>query len=727
MDFDVLLKDKYHISLNPQQREAVFTTDGPMLLLAVPGSGKTTVIVARCAYMVLCRGIAPESILTLTFNRSAQRDMESRYGRVFGQDTQGSLRFSTIHSFCNSVLREFGAAVGRKVPRLIEEGKPRLLRNLYAGFNDGEYLPDDRLEELANTIGYVKNMMLTAEQIREGKYDIKNFSRVFTAYEDYKNENGFMDFDDMLDKALAVFKVKPDILARFRAQYRYINVDEAQDTSKLQHAIIQKLAAPLNNLFMVGDEDQSIYRFRAASPEYLLDFKKVYPDARILLMERNYRSTHAIVDAARRLIARNTARHMKGMETGNEIGMPIEETCLSDNSLLCDHLATRLQSAQRTGTLAVLYRENTSAVAVMDALDRQGIPFYIREHRLNFFDHWVVRDVLAFLRLAHDPADMQALRQIYYKLNAFISRELFDQAAALMGQGSGTSALGAVLACPGLKEAGAARLQALARGIAELPGLSPGAAISHILEKLGYGQYLKKTGGEGYYMESLLHIVENLKLIASRTATYAELLDRISQLPALVERANKNYGAGVATLSSVHSAKGLEFDSVIVIDLFEGRFPTAAAISKLEAGEKDLMEEERRLFYVAVTRARKHVELVHASKIHGEKVKPSRFIRELLPRIPVHRIATHMNKKAAGLLSPAKPIPPMAAGAEEPAIEIGMEISHRSFGNGVVTAYDAEHDIVAVKFPKYGVKTLAAGFCVKGGMMIEVNKEVSFI
>lgn len=707
MDFDEILREKYGIDLNPQQKEAVYTAEGPMLLLAVPGSGKTTVIVARCAYMAMCCAVPADSILTLTFNRSAQRDMESRFRRVFGDDAGSGLRFSTIHSFCYSVLKEYGALVGRSMPRLIEDGKPRLLRNLYAEANGGDFLADDRLDDLSNQIGFVKNSMLTDEQIRAGHYEVKNFSRVFFAYEEYKNANGYMDFDDMLDKALAAFKVKPEILARLRDRYRYVNVDEAQDTSRLQHAIIRLLAAPRNNIFMVGDEDQSIYTFRAANPEYLLEFKQVYPDAKILLMERNYRSTHTIVNAAGRLIQKNTLRHAKGMNTGNEIGLPVVETALEDNSLLCGHIVARLREDPSPGGTAVLYRENTSAAALMDALDREGIPFYVREHRQYFADHWVVRDILAYLALARNPADIAALKQIYYKLNAYVSRENFDQAAAILLQGA-PSALEALAACPGLRDGAADRLKKLKKDLAVLPGLAPDAAVQHVMDKLGYAQYLKKSGGEGYYLESLLHIVESLRAIASRTKSQGELLERVSLLPKLADRAQEHRDGNAVTLSTVHSAKGLEFDSVIVADLFDGRFPGAAAIKDLEAGKKELMEEERRLFYVAVTRARKHVELVTAGRIFGEKVKPSRFIRELLPRIPVHRLAGRMDKGAPSIPAGLKlPVQPDAAREQELSIEIGMEYVHKSFGSGVVVAYSKENGVVAVRFPKYGVKTFA--------------------
>jgi DNA helicase II / ATP-dependent DNA helicase PcrA len=391
LDFETLLLEKYNFSMKPQQRDAVLNADGPIVAQAVPGSGKTTVVALRCAYLVMCCGIAAKNILILTFSRSTQKDIELRYREIFGQESLGGLRFTTMHSFCNLVLREYGSLVGCKSPKLIDEGKRRLLRSLYAELNEGEYLPDGRLEELVNSISCVKNNILTGQQIEESNFTTRNFYRIYTAYEEYKNANSCMDYDDMQVRALAAFADKPDLLERFRNQYRYINVDEAQDTSKLQHAILQMLAGPRNNLFMAGDEDESIDIFRAADPEYMHEFSQAYPDAKIVVMERNYRSTHAIVDAANRVIKNNPSQHRVTMNTGNEIGMPLEETNLSDNSMLYGHLVARLKNEPDFGGSAVLYRDATSAVALMDVLDREGIPFSIREQKLSFFDHWVVR------------------------------------------------------------------------------------------------------------------------------------------------------------------------------------------------------------------------------------------------------------------------------------------------------------------------------------------------
>ncbi len=703
MDFIEQLASHHNIHLNPQQRQAVLTTEGPVLLLAVPGSGKTTVLAARTAFLVMERAVPPEQILTLTFNRSARLDMEARFRSLFQGRGAEAVRFATIHSFCNSVLRQYGSAVGRQVPRLMEDGKARLLRQIHSEINGGEFLPDDRLEELTNAIGLAKNRMMTDEQIEAGEWATRNFPAIFAAYESYKNQNGCMDFDDMLDKALAAFRVMPRLLERCRDQYRYVSVDEAQDVSLLQHEIIRLLAAPRNNLFMVGDEDQSIYGFRAASPDRLLRFEQDYPGAKVLLMERNYRSAEPIIAAANRLIRRNRARRAKAMAGRGAAGPAIAQTTLPESAGLPGHVLAWLKQ-DLSGSRAVLLRENGSALALMDALDRAAVPFTMREHKADFFTGRVVRDLLAFLALAHDPLDAAALRQIYWKLGAAVSRDQMDAAAQLLARGQAPSALEALLALPGLRETTTKRLSEVRAGMAELAQAPLRDAIALVLDRLNYRDHLKKTFGAGPAMLSALHTLDILSSIIAGVGDTPALLARIDELSALAQRGGSG-GPGALTISTAHSAKGLEFDHVLVADLIDGRFPTGNAIAALAERNAAPMEEERRLFYVALTRARQTAELVTCQKVLGHKAEPSRFIAEALPGVALKRaLASHATKR------PAAKAAEMPSGMPE-GLEPGVEVMHRQFGRGEVLEVDGESGIVTVRFAKVGVKVISAAYC----------------
>lgn len=389
MNFIKYLSEKHNINLNEQQQKAVTNIDGPILLLAVPGAGKTTVIVCRCANMVINHRIRPENILTLTFSKASAMDMKNRYQKLFGNRAEGKLHFSTIHSFCYNVLRTYCHKMNKTFPIIIEDEKApitksQLLRQLYKELND-TYLTDDRLEELSNTICFVKNMMLPECELTKYGEGIKNFPEIFKSYEAFKSQNNLIDYDDMLTKTLELFCNNQDLLNAYRSRYTYINVDESQDTSYLQHQIIKCLAAPRNNIFMVGDEDQSIYSFRAAFPRALLDFEKTYPGAQVYFMENNYRSTKNIAAAANKFIRQNYERYDKNMFSERDDGVPVKYTCLQNKNDQYEYIIPMLKKENDLAETAVLYRNNVSAIPLADALHRSMIPFYLREAKTTFF------------------------------------------------------------------------------------------------------------------------------------------------------------------------------------------------------------------------------------------------------------------------------------------------------------------------------------------------------
>lgn len=733
MDFETILLEKYNFSMKPQQRESVLAVDGPAMLLAVPGSGKTTTIALRCANMILCCGVAPESILTVSYSHSCACDLKSRYLSIFGETVPAGLRFATIYSFCSLVLREYSILTQSGPPKLIEGIKRRLIRSLYAQQNDGEYISDQRLDELIIALGFVKNRMQTGDQLELGYNSIRNFNRINVAYQAYMDANCCMDLDEMQRKALQALEQSPDLLEKFRKQYRYINVDEAQEMSKLQHAIIKLLAEPHNNLFITGDMDQCLYSSKIASPEYLSDFTRVYPKAGVYTMERNYRSTHAIVDVACRLIRHNNHRGMVAMNTGSEIGMPVEETRIADNSMLGNHIVSQLESDPDFNDSAVLYRDGTSAIEILDALDREGIPCSLREQKLPFFNSWVVQDILAYMALGNDPADCKALAQIYRKLNVTISKESYNHAAALIEKGLSADALEALANSPEISAKASLIVKKLRENIVNLPGMSPGSAVTYILEKLKYSEYLKKADNEGAHQENPMQIADSLCMIATRTSSYAELLERIAKLSSIVEIARKNPEEKAVTLSTVHAVKGMEFKNIFIVDLCEGRFPSLKAITEYNEGKKEYMEEERRLLYVAITRASKRVELVYTNRINGERVKPSRFIREMLPvtqsrnngygrtsrkpmekkKEPVSVERRSLEQKRGIIISGL----PKKSAFEHFSLETGTAVEHRAFGQGIISSYDSNGDIVSVDFEKCGIKQFAASFCVEAGVI----------
>ena len=380
------------LKLSPQQRAAVLATEGPVLLLAVPGSGKTTVLVARLGCLIHCRGVSPREILTVTYTVSAAGDMARRFAALFGEDLARQLSFRTINGLCASIIRTYARRKGVE-PFALADGDARLnavLRDLLLR-TGSDYPTEQQIKEARTHITYCKNMMLSEADIHRHTVEGMDFPAVYFEYQDYLRRSRLMDFDDQMVFALRILRREPEILARCRARCRWLCLDEAQDTSKIQHAILALLAGESRNYFLVGDEDQSIYGFRAAWPRALLDFERDWPGARVLLMETNYRSTGAIVSRADAFIQGNRDRHSKHMRTDNQAGAPIRRVSLSDYSRQAAYL---LQVAKdcRTST-AVLYRNNDSALPLIDLLEREGAPYVCRQREGFFFTSPIVRDL----------------------------------------------------------------------------------------------------------------------------------------------------------------------------------------------------------------------------------------------------------------------------------------------------------------------------------------------
>ena len=541
------------IVLNPQQSEAVKTVNGPVLLLAVPGSGKTTVLVLRLGYMIMNCGIEPENILTVTYTVAATRDMARRFAGFFGEELASRLEFRTINGICAKIIAYYSRVIGKKAFELVTDEKRTagILTQIYQQVEQ-TWPTEADLRNVRTLITYIKNQMLTQKEIRElgsGKgsplreadCDI-DIGKIYERYNRWLREQHLMDYDDQMVYALTILQKVPQVLAHFQDQYRYICVDEAQDTSKIQHTIIALLASRDDNLFMVGDEDQSIYGFRAAYPEALLNFEKEHRGAKILLMEQNYRSGNGIVSAADRFIQKNTLRHAKHMicAEGAADGPGIREIYLRSRRAQYNYLLRVADGC--TEETAVLYRNNESAIPVVDLLERNNVPYRIRNAEVGFFTHRTVMDITNIIRLAYDPYDVDAFWAVYYKLGMYLNKEK------------------------------ASTICELSRRM-EVPVFE--AALRYAkLEPMG-------------------------------TESPKELLDRIGFLGDIF-RSKVQDPACPFILSTIHASKGLEYDTVYLMDVIDGLFPEETPLSTkyMSREERRAFEEERRLFYVGMTRAK---------------------------------------------------------------------------------------------------------------------------
>ena len=475
------------LRLDPQQDAAVQAADGPVLLLAVPGSGKTTVLVARLGYLRYVRGVPPERILTMTYTVAAAGDMRRRFAALFGEQESRLLEFRTINGVCSRIIRLYERTMGRTAFRLMEDGgqKSALLGELFRGLT-GEFASESTLKSLETALTYAKNQMLRGEQLEEVKVEGVDFPAFYRAYGRALRERELMDYDDQMVYALQILRQYPQILQKVQARYSYFCVDEAQDTSKIQHEIIRLLAGRSRNLFLVGDEDQSIYGFRAAWPEALLAFEQNWPGAKVLLMETNYRSTGAIVARADAFIRGNRDRRDKHMRTDNREGHPIRRVVLSDYGRQARYL---LQAAKncRTST-AVLYRNNDSVLPLMDLLEREGVPYACRQREGFFFTSPIVRDLTDVLALAYRPDDGERFLRVCWKLDQKKKKALLTR--LLRRQRPGQTVVDCLLAGDGLAPWQVGRVKAFGTHLSKLPQLSSFAALRRVVKYMGYGDYL---------------------------------------------------------------------------------------------------------------------------------------------------------------------------------------------------------------------------------------------
>ena len=709
----------FSVKLNQQQKEAVQSTKGPVLLLAVPGSGKTTVLVTRLGYMIYCKNIPPESILTVTYTVAATKDMSERFAVRFGEDMAKRLEFRTINGICARIIQYYGRRIGKTPFELVKDEKATtgMLIRICQDHGMGYPMESD-LKNVRTLITYIKNMMLNEEEFQ--KLEEESDIRIAGIYREYcrqMREQKLMDYDDQMLYAYNILRKDLGVLAYFQNRYPYICVDEAQDTSKIQHAIIALLAAGAGNLFMVGDEDQSIYGFRAAYPEALLSFEKKHPGAKVLLMEENFRSNAKIVEAADKFIQKNTLRHEKHMRAAREAGADIREISLKSRKAQYVYLMKAAQEcttgmADMSGSeeyrgradasvteTAVLYRDNECAIPLIDLLERKNIPYRMRNADLSFFTHRTVLDVQNIIRFAMDPKDTELFMQIYYRLKLFFNKKDALRYAQI-SQEKDMEVLDAALKYGNLEKYQEDNIRNLKRQMVRILNMPGDEAVNQILTYMGYQDYLKKMGMNANKLETV-------KLIGSRVESPEKLLERLEELRTIIQEKVSDKDCPFI-LSTMHASKGLEYDTVYLLDVMDGILPEKVLTNPRTASKEELetYEEERRLFYVGVTRAKNQLNVFTTNK-------SSKFCSELLGK---RNLRENQQKEYAGIkkwgdYSPAGTYGIKGNGMyhgygtghgfqKQPgksyqeladALGEGMIVKHKKFGEGVVVDMEGEH------------------------------------
>ncbi|KYG59703.1 ATP-dependent helicase [Planococcus maritimus] len=688
-DFFERKKQELGVELNKIQKKAVTKTEGPLLLLACPGSGKTTTMIMRIGYLIEEKSIQPKRIKAITFSRASATDMLERYARFF--PGLAPVDFSTIHSLAFQITREYLSAddyvmiEGSDSNRL---NKKRLLREIYAREND-EPITDDLLEELVSFISFVKNKMVQKRKWKTLDEPFPGAIDILSIYEDFKenHEPRLVDFDDMLTIAFEALSTDRKLLLKYQQRWDYVMTDESQDTSMVQHALVEKLVEKHRNLCVVADDDQSIYTWRAAEPSYLLKFRQVYPDAYIMKMERNYRSSGTIVSTANRFIKTNKLRHDKNMFTDRPEGGPIVIRRLASQEAQLKYLLKELGDLEDYGNVAILYRNNSSSTLLMDELDRLGIPFYMKDADNRFFSHWIVQDILNFMRFSLRPERIDLYAKVASKTNAYWSAAQLKQLGRM--QPSKQHAFEEITLAVTMKDYQLRIIAEQRKTVDALKDMPPLNVIKAIRRDIGYDQMLKSRAEKfGMKLDYLQQILSTLEQIAEPLPTMTDFAKRLKQLEEVTRQAKTEKTDDMLTLSTMHSSKGLEFDRVYLIDLVEGIVPTEE-----DADDPALLEEARRLFYVGMTRAKRHLELLSYDQ-------ESRFVEE------VRRIALPKTKQteATKASAPSSPKTKIAVPDNPDAVrsidelQVGANIRHRVFGNGQITDLDEEK--VGIQFAK---------------------------
>ena len=672
-------KTQYHIRLNPQQEAAVRQVDGPVLLLAVPGSGKTTVLVTRLGYMIYCKNIRPENILTVTYTVAATRDMKARFIRFFEEEHADKLTFRTINGLCAVAIRYYAGKKGAQ-PFALADDEARLnavVRELLSK-GGGGYPSDQQVKEARTHITFCKNMMLSDAEVEAQRVDGMDFPAVYKGYQAFLLKNHLMDFDDQMVFTYRIFRQYPDILAHFQHRWPFLCVDEAQDTSKIQHAILRLLASKSRNIFMVGDKDQT-----------------------------NYRSTKSIVDAADAFIQRNESRRPKHMRTGNPQGAPIRKVALADYNRQYRYLLKVAQNCKEQ--TAVLYRNNDSALPLIDLLEQEGIPYACRQREGFFFTSPIVRDITDMLEFAFHDSDWEKFLRFYYKLDFKVKKPVL--AAMLRGMAEDESVFDRLLANEGLEPWQYGKLRALQTHYSKFPQLTSFAAIQRLVKFMGYGDYLREQKADTSKLDVLLSL-------ANQTPVTGEFLLRLRELKDTIEGMEPAPSCPFV-LSTIHASKGLEYDRVILIDAVDGTFPSDPFPHDDEG--RTALEEERRLFYVGATRAKRELDLLCYEGKFGEPAGVGHtFIDQLLGEEPPAEPEPQFNpqpkpKKARRPAYEDGPTPAQLAKQQEDFMA-GAEVVHKQFGKGEILGRLGTIALIAFE-DMDEVKRVDLTTCLKKGLL----------
>ena len=609
---------RYLMKFNESQMSAIKHKNGPMLVLAGPGSGKTATLVERTKNLILQHGVNPSNILVITFTKAAANEMKLRFEREMSVNHGARVTFGTFHAIFFMVLKlayKFDAS-----NIVADEVKQQMMREMITSLRLDYRDENELIQGIFAEISMIKNSRIPLEHFYSTQCGEDVFRKIYREYDAFLRKQKLIDFDDMLTMTYDLFVQRPDILSAWQKKYQYILVDEFQDINQIQYEIVRMLALPENNLFMVGDDDQSIYRFRGSKPEIMLRIPKDYPEVKQIQLDRNYRCQSAIVDASLKLIDHNKERFRKKINAvrpkENDVTFRVFESQRDEILFVLKKIDEQIGKGYHLSDIAILFRTNTQPRFLMEQLMAYNVDFKTRDQIPNLYDHWIARDIRTYMNIARGSRERKDFLMILNKPKRYLSRDslcdsqvAFDEWEKLYEEQ------------PWIAE----RIEKLHYDIKMLEKMSPFAAINYIRHGIGYDDYLTEYAEyRNISKDDLFDVLEELQASAKGFRNYdaweLHMKECEEELREKAQRKTENPNA--ITLSTMHSAKGLEFKSVFIIDANEGIMPYKKAVLDQD------VEEERRLFYVGMTRVIHDLTICSVKNIHGKTNEVSRFITE---------------------------------------------------------------------------------------------------
>lgn len=662
------------MNVNQSQLNAIKHNKGPMLVLAGPGSGKTLVITRRTQQLIEEYGVNPNNILVITFTKAAAEEMKERFHRLTGGKSTG-VNFGTFHAIYFTILKYAYHYNANNIIR--DDQKNQYFKEI---IEQHELELEDEKEfilNLSSEISLVKGERMNLDHYYSINCSEEIFKKIYQAYETKLRNANLIDFDDMLVLCYELLTERADILAIWQKKYQYILIDEFQDINKVQYDIIRLLALPENNLFIVGDDDQSIYRFRGAKPEIMLNFNKDYPEGKRILLDINYRSTAKIVTSAAILVKNNSKRFLKNIraikEEGQDVIIKSFKELKEQNSMVVANILQYYKNGIPFSNMAILFRTNTQPRALIEKLMEYNVPFQMKDMIPNIYDHWVAGNVISYIKLAMGNRDRALFLQIANRPKRYLNRECFEDSKVEFVR---------MREYYGDKDWMLDRIDKLEYDLDLMKNMSPYAAINYIRKGICYEEYLKEYADfRRIKVEELMDTLNELQETAREYKTYeawfAHIEDYQKELRKQADNRQKKDKDSVA-MATMHSSKGLEYQVVFIIDANEGITPHHKAV--LEAD----MEEERRLFYVAMTRAKEFLHIYSVKERYNKELTCSRFVGELL--------------------------------LDRESLIAGTEVLHKTYGRGIIKSNDQGKLVIFFEQLKKE-RTLDLEFCLQNMLL----------